>query len=198
MSIVAPVDTVDSGATVIPQSAVRNYGSAQETFPVFFYIGSYFDSMTVMLGAGVEDTFSFDPWTATVIGWNAVRCSTRLAGDMNAANDRVRDSVYVLPFTGMQEASGLKLQALGLRIEPNPFRTAVNLQLTANGPVELGIYNAAGCCVRTLAVSRQSSATGSVVWDGRDDEGRLVGRGIYYCRMQAAGFIGIRKLVKLD
>jgi len=35
------------------------------------------------------------------------------------------------------------------------------------------------------------------VWDGRDDRGREVGSGVYFCRMEAAGFDDTAKMVLL-
>jgi hypothetical protein len=46
---------------------------------------------------------------------------------------------------------------------------------------------------------RALRATGSdVVWDGVDGSGRLVGRGVYYCRLRSGGSCVSEKLVKVD
>ena len=43
----------------------------------------------------------------------------------------------------------------------------------------------------------RNSLAQSLVWDGRDDRGREVGSGVYFCRMEAAGFDDTAKMVLL-
>jgi hypothetical protein len=37
----------------------------------------------------------------------------------------------------------------------------------------------------------------TVEWDGRNDRGRAVGSGIYFCRFQGGGFADTKKLILL-
>jgi ligand-binding sensor domain-containing protein len=78
------------------------------------------------------------------------------------------------------QASGFKLRAY-----PNPFRTrtAVNLQLAADSPASLAIFDAAGRRVRTFTVNR----TAYTVWDGRDDFGQPLPSGAYFIHCDVAG-----------
>jgi hypothetical protein len=81
---------------------------------------------------------------------------------------------------------------------PNPFRAGTKIAL-ANGSglqARIGIVDAAGRIVRVLAPGQ--GRHGSVRWDGNDDSGRPVGRGIYWCRLLAGGRAAALKLVKLD
>jgi len=75
--------------------------------------------------------------------------------------------------------------ALSLCCEPNPFRTrtAISLQLTADSPAELAIFDASGRCVRTLTVNRAPCT----VWDGKDELGQPLPSGAYFARLDAAG-----------
>jgi len=83
---------------------------------------------------------------------------------------------------------------VGLSVSPNPFgrlaRISFNLPHTAT--VELGIYSADGRLVRSLPV------TNGIAWDGVDDAGNRVGRGVYYCRLEGPAFSASRKLVKTE
>jgi hypothetical protein len=64
---------------------------------------------------------------------------------------------------------------------PNPFKTAISLQLTANSPAEVAIFDAAGRRVRSFAAAGcKLSAVNSFVWDGRDEAGRPVTPGVYF------------------
>jgi hypothetical protein len=74
---------------------------------------------------------------------------------------------------------------------PNPFRSGTMIAYDVpaeGGEVELAIYDVAGRCVRTLVGGPQTAGRKSISWDGRDDGGRAVGSGVYYCRLKAPGF----------
>jgi hypothetical protein len=97
-AVIAPTDTVDSGATITPRVTVRNFGNTAAAFPVHLLIGTdYADSATVSLAAGASAGQDFAPWTARVVGPVPTVCRTALAGDQNPANDTIRGSVTVAP-----------------------------------------------------------------------------------------------------
>lgn len=83
---------------------------------------------------------------------------------------------------------------VGLSVSPNPFgRLArISFNLPRALKAELGIYAVDGRLVRTLPV------TSGTVWDGADNAGNRVGRGVYYCRLQGPAFSASRKLVKTE
>ena len=196
--ILAPGDTVDSGATVVPRAVIHNYGSSGETFDVRFAIGAdYADTVSLTLAPGATDTVDFDDWDALELGTFAVTCSTMLASDTNAANDAVHDSVVVSPFTGVADQRGLpKVFSLD-RVAPSPSvdRAVVRFGVPHRTPATVRIYSAAGTVVRTLCSSALAPAYYSLVWDGRDDKGCLAGAGVYLVRFEADGFAATRKLV---
>ncbi len=196
--ILAPADTVDSGATVAPRAVIHNYGSSGETFDVRFAIGAdYADTVSLTLAPGATDTVDFDDWDALELGTFAVTCSTMLASDTNAANDAVHDSVVVSPFTGVADQRGLpKVFSLD-RVAPSPSvdRAVVRFGVPHRTPATVRIYSAAGTVVRTLCSSALAPAYYSLVWDGRDDKGCLAGAGVYLVRFEADGFAATRKLV---
>lgn len=69
----------------------------------------------------------------------------------------------------------------------NPSRTTASLRYTIGkpGPARLLVYDATGREVRTLASGSANAGRYSASWDGRDDAGRLVPAGVYYCRLEA-------------
>ncbi len=196
--MLAPRDTVDSGATVTPQAVIHNYGSSGETFDVRFAIGAgYADTVSLTLAPGATDTADFEDWDALDVGKFAVTCSTMLSSDTNAANDVRRGSVVVSPFTGVAEQRGLpKVFSLN-RVVPSPSvgRAVVRFGVPRATPATLRIYSAAGTVVRTLCRSSLAPAYYSLVWDGRDATGRLAGAGVYLVRLEADDFAATRKLV---
>ena len=82
-------------------------------------------------------------------------------------------------------------------VNPNPFNpvTTVTYGVPTDASVRLAIYSVAGRLVRTLVDGEVGAGHRTVVWDGRDDHGREVGSGVYFCRMEAAGFDDTAKMV---
>ena len=68
---------------------------------------------------------------------------------------------------------------------PNPFNmsTTVHYELLSESLVDLAIYSVTGQKIRTLVSELKSPGSHSVIWDGRDDFGRVVSSGIYFSRL---------------
>jgi hypothetical protein len=82
---------------------------------------------------------------------------------------------------------------------PNPFnpQTRIEYELAATGPTSLRIFDATGRLVRTLAEGLRPAGTHVAIWDGRNDAGRVLASGVYFCRLEAPGFLTTRKLMLL-
>jgi len=97
--------------------------------------------------------------------------------------------------------AGVPLPAGGTGIRaawPNPFRGSVRLLLdAAAGAVAVTVVDVAGRPVRTLSVARPGGA-GTLVWDGRRDDGRPARPGLYWVRVRGSGGADARPVVKLD
>ncbi len=72
---------------------------------------------------------------------------------------------------------------------PNPFHadTRIAFDLTHECAVELAIFNVAGQRVRTLVDGFQTAGRHTSRWDGRDDNGNVVGSGVYLYEMRTEG-----------
>jgi hypothetical protein len=95
---------------------------------------------------------------------------------------------------------GREIWGIGLApATPNPFSktTALNFSLPQEASVSLAIYNVNGQRVRTLQNGMVSAGQHSVVWDGLDDTGSKVARGVYFARMETADFSATEKIVFL-
>jgi len=198
VAILAPPDSVDSGATVTPQAVVRNVGTDEETLDVRFAIGAnYADTVSLTLAAGRTDTVEFTNWDALELGRFPVTCSTMLSGDAYAGNDAIHDSVEVVPFTGIHGRSDpLGVFFLDV-VLPNPTggRAAIRYGLPRPTEVSLSVYSTAGTLVRALQSGVQDAGCYRVSWDGRDEQGREVRSGVYLIRLEAGRFVANRKLV---
>jgi hypothetical protein len=74
---------------------------------------------------------------------------------------------------------------------PNPFNpaTTIRFELPHTASVNLRVYDIRGRRVRTL-IEGETVAAGrhEQAWNGRDDNGRTLPAGIYFCRFETEGF----------
>jgi hypothetical protein len=79
---------------------------------------------------------------------------------------------------------------------PNPFNaeTEIRYQIPQDSYVSLRIFNTLGQRVRTLVDADQEFGRYAVIWDGRDDAGRELASGLYFCQLKV-GVIG--KTIKM-
>lgn len=82
---------------------------------------------------------------------------------------------------------------------PNPFQSQVELRVMMNDAkgniLSLKIYNARGQLVKTLSLRADRYGEYSFRWDGRDESGRLVSSGVYFCNVSIPGFSQSTKAV---
>ena len=202
MLLLAPPDTVDSGATITPRAVVRNAGTNNEIFSTRLAIGiGYVDTVIDTVRAGRTDTLDFADWTALTLGTIPMTCATMLANDMNPANDATQDSVTVGVYTGIAEQSGLPKVVALERPVPDPMTGAATIRFSIprRAQASVTIRSATGALVRVLS-GPQSLApnTYSLTWDGCDDTGRRVAPGIYFWRLESENTTLTRKAIKID
>ena len=82
---------------------------------------------------------------------------------------------------------------------PNPFNsgTVIPFSLDRASAVELAVYNSTGQKIAQLARGGYSAGSHVLVWDGRDHQGRAVGSGLYFYRLEVGGVGHSRKLMLL-
>jgi hypothetical protein len=82
---------------------------------------------------------------------------------------------------------------------PNPFNagTALSYSLAAPAEIELAVYDVSGRRVALIERSSRGPGEHSLVWDGRDREGRRLASGLYFLRLRAGGAESVRKIVIL-
>lgn len=82
---------------------------------------------------------------------------------------------------------------------PNPFNptTTIGFALADPGHIEIAVYNVLGQNVRTLIDGFMEAGEHSVIWDGRDNDGRSVASGIYLYRIDAKEYIATKKMLLL-
>ncbi len=82
---------------------------------------------------------------------------------------------------------------------PNPFNpaTTIRYDMRAKGLVTIKIYDVSGRLVRTLLDGVKEAGSYAAAWDGGNNLGAAAASGIYFCKMQTAGFSDVKKLVLL-
>lgn len=82
---------------------------------------------------------------------------------------------------------------------PNPFNpeTSIGFELPVNTHVTLEIYNMLGQKIATLINEHRPAGFQQIVWDGKDNAGRVVGSGVYFYHIKSDRFEATKKLVLL-
>jgi hypothetical protein len=73
------------------------------------------------------------------------------------------------------------------RAVPNPFRNGMHMMYDVgamNQRVSIGVYDLAGRLVRTLASGVQSPGRHAIEWDGHDEQGSRVNKGMYFIHVR--------------
>ena len=125
-----------------------------------------------------------------------------LADDTSTASDHapaVADFSLGVVQTGVADGRPEFKGRLLLPNAPNPFTasTVIRFQVPEASKVELAIFDLAGRRVRTLAGEPFEAGDHALVWDGRDDAGRLVPAGIYFTRVAVGRAVEARRITFL-
>jgi hypothetical protein len=120
-----------------------------------------------------------------------------LGGPSGRTFSESREEVTTGPVDGFDLPTVLLLHAP----RPNPTRGGVVMQLDVpaaeEGRAEIRIYDVAGRRVGTLVSGEVRPGRHDVPWDLRDGNGRRVGSGVYFARMEFGAKRAIHRIVVL-
>ncbi len=82
---------------------------------------------------------------------------------------------------------------------PNPFnpKTTIVYSLADRATVSIGIYDATGASVLRIEQGTREAGTHRVEWSGQDRNGKPVGSGVYFYRLEGVKGIAPKKMVLL-
>lgn len=123
-----------------------------------------------------------------------------LVVNASEGSSRVSDPTPTLSFRfdpNVQKTISMSSLDFGLSQNvPNPFNpwTTISYSVPETELVSLKIFNVLGQDIRTLVHGVSQSGLQNVMWDGKDDSGRLVSSGVYLCRLVAGRHYAIRTM----
>jgi hypothetical protein len=121
-------------------------------------------------------------------------------GEFNANDININDFVIVDRASGYI-SSEIKGQLPGTFMlnqnYPNPFNsnTIISFDLPQSGNAELSIYDLLGRKITTLLNENLDAGSHSVTWDGHAESGEELATGVFFYRLQAAGFDETKKML---
>ncbi|MEO0091769.1 MAG: T9SS type A sorting domain-containing protein [candidate division WOR-3 bacterium] len=153
-----PTNTIQ-GTYIQPRAMVKNYGNIAEIFDIDFIIGNWQTIKRTRVGAGIEIEVVFDSiWLANDTGYYVVKCSTKLANDVDPTNDRVVAYTYVAP-TGISEENNVnRLSSLIVPTILFNNRTISILRIEPNSNFEIELFNMQGTRVYNQKLNGNSFA----------------------------------------
>jgi len=123
-----------------------------------------------------------------------------LAGNPRVYNGNIDIGCYEWDGTANQDENiPLLTDKLNLTNYPNPFNpsTTILYSLPKDMQVNLVVYNIKGQKIKTLHNGKQAKGQHSVIWDGTDENGKLVSSGIYFYKLVTPNKVLTSKMVML-
>jgi hypothetical protein len=129
---------------------------------------------------------------------NTAKIVTGVAIDPEGLAD---STLWVFTITDVQNENGvLPAEYVLGQNYPNPFNptTTIQFDLPKSSSVTLEVFNVSGARVRSLLKGENLGAgSHTMMWDGRDQSGRLVPSGTYMYRISAGDFHAWKKMTLL-
>jgi len=149
---------------------------------------AYHDAGPMIAGNGAYIyTTSWMPLPAT---YNYNFCIKAVVASQNSTDSPQNDTFPIINYLGNNY--------------PNPFNpsgagrsptTTINYSLKENAKVSINIYNIKGQKVKQLVSDQISVGQHSVIWNGKDDNGKSVSSGIYFYKMQTGRYTSTKKMI---
>jgi hypothetical protein len=204
-----PVELTDFYAQSVSAGIELNWSTASEVdnagFKVYRAVGdqSGFQGLTGLItGAGTSN----EPHTYSYLDTDVVtgELYRYKLSDINSETgvETFHPEIAVIAGKGMVDPNNPIPDVYALRQNhPNPFNPKTTIEFDV--PVEtynytsLRIYDVSGKLVKTLVDEPLEPGYHSVVWDGKDDNGKSVNSGVYIYKMRTEGYHKVRRCVML-
>jgi len=130
----------------------------------------------------------------------------QLPEDDIIGNTRVRNGsidigayAYAGHETGVFDDATVPLTSKLYRNYPNPFNPETNIKyyLKSDSFIELDIYNIKGQKIKTLDHGFKKNGEHLILWDGKDNNNKAVGSGVYFYRIKTDDYASSEKMLLL-
>lgn len=95
----------------------------------------------------------------------------------------------------ISHGEGTSAALVARTLPSSPVGLAVAFELTAPADVRAEIFDLQGRRVRSLAERRMGAGAQVLPWDGRDDQGVRLGRGLYFARVRAGAQVSTARVL---
>ncbi|MCP4549937.1 MAG: hypothetical protein GY835_26060 [bacterium] len=187
----------DQGEIIPVRFIVTNYGLNDEYDVELSWSDTGMPGIMdpVDLPFGRQDTISMTS-LPYALGNVDLSASTNLTGDENPANDEATVTVFINDLTAVAEDRFCGMEP---EVTVNPFRTETgfNFSLATAADVTLDIFDIRGRRVTHLSGRQLPAGVNTLIWNGRDNEGRDVPAGLYLYRVNSGELTGSGKVLRL-
>ena len=129
-------------------------------------------------------------------------CITLAGNEIVNGKNIHKSSIYIENFKPLDSGSQTRstaAQPLEFKLVgnyPNPFNpsTTIRFSLPSEGLADLSIYGMNGQKIRELVSKSIPAGMHSIVWNGRDDDGKPVSSGVYIARLKMNGKVESRRM----
>ncbi len=203
LEILAPRGVVVQNVAVEPRVLLRNNGTSDANVSVCFIVQNYTDTTSIYLEPDSSGELSFADWTPGEIGTCTTKCLITTPDD-RACNDNLIGEVLVDSSTSLEENQIQKVIQLVLQVTPNPSRYSIDIRYQIPSEVDsrqyavgsIRIYDIVGQLVKNFSVPTVNSLEPSIIiWDGSDDQNRILGSGVYFLQFSVGDYSETKKLL---
>ncbi|MCK4234544.1 T9SS type A sorting domain-containing protein, partial [candidate division WOR-3 bacterium] len=119
---------------------------------------------------------------------------------LNIGEDQSDSYFSISSGVGIEENISSPVSFARLQIKPNPFNEKVEIELGMQDvgckmeDISLQIFDVTGRKVREISLLPFNFSLGAT-WDGKNDHGRRLPSGIYYCRLSQGSYTETRKIL---
>ena len=101
--------------------------------------------------------------------------------------------------TAVEASSNIPMKFKLYNNFPNPFNPTTNIQfdLPKTTKVRIDIFNILGQKIRTLLDENLAAGSHHLVWNGKDDQGKQVGSGVYLLKLSSKHYSAAQKMILL-
>ncbi|MDP8237986.1 MAG: FlgD immunoglobulin-like domain containing protein [Candidatus Hatepunaea meridiana] len=149
-----------------------------------------------------DDTITIDPDEETTVEVTFTPAEQRPYTSTITIHTERCDLIVQLSGTGVElsaseDEAQLPLEFALYDAYPNPFNAMTNIRfsLPSDGHTIIAVYDLNGHIIKTLINKSLRAGYHTMIWDGTNSKGTPVSSGLYFYRIEAGGFMNVKKMM---